>query len=311
MKKQNHIYKIKNAVWGVLSFFIVATLSSCEDVIDLKSATGPTQLVVDGWINNQPGAQQIRLTWSQNYFDNSAPKPVQGAEVTVTDNLGNVFVFEDLANDGNYIWKGTAKDTLGKIGRSYVLNIKNGADIYTASSEIKRVPKVDSLVYQKETLPFKPDDGPKEGYIASFYARDLPGEGDRYWIKPVKNGKVAITKASDLVVAYDAGPSAGAPSDGLIFILPLRQAITRDSLYSAGASVGVELHSITPDAFDFIKQVAEQGSNGGLFATPVANVKSNVTNTNPNGIRPLGFFGATAVSRMETTIDPAKARPED
>jgi hypothetical protein len=311
MKKQNHIYLIKHAVLSVFSLFLLAGLTSCEDVIDLNTATGPTQLVVDGWINNQPGNQKIKLTWSANYFDNSAPKPVQGAEVTVTDNLGNVFVFEDLANDGNYIWKGTGTDTLGKVGRTYALSIKNGEDVYTASSEIKRVPKVDSVVYQKETLPFKPDKGPKEGYIASFYARDLPGEGDRYWIKPVVSGKIAISKASDLTVAYDAGPSAGAPSDGLIFILPLRQAITRDSLYLAGASVGVELHSITPEAFEFIKQVAEQGSNGGLFATPVANVKSNVTNTNPNGIRPLGFFGATAVSRMETTIDPAKARPED
>lgn len=302
---------MKKAISGFLALVVMAGLSSCEDVIDLETANGPAQLVVDGWITNQAGPQTIKLTWSAAYFDNSASKPVLDAVVEVKDNLGTVYEFKDIAGDGQYIWNGTLQDTLGQIGRSYILQIKNGENVYTASNEIKRVPKVDSVVYQKETLPFKPDKGPKEGYIASFYARDFNGEGDNYWIKPVVNGKVAISKATDLTIAYDAAFNAGAPSDGLIFILPLRQSITKDSLYLAGASVGVELHSITNEAFEFIKQLSEQASNGGLFATPIANIKSNVTNTNPNGIRPLGYFGASAVSRMETVIDPAKARPED
>jgi hypothetical protein len=311
MKNNNNISLFKKAAFGLLSCFVLAGLSSCEDVIDLETAGGPTQLVVDGWITNQAGPQTITLTWSAAYFNNSAAKPVLGAEVTVTDNLGTIYEFKDLAGDGKYIWNGTSKDTLGHIGRSYALQIKNGEDLYTSNNEIRRVPKIDSIVYQKETLPFTPDKGPKEGYVASFYTRDFEGEGDNYWIKPVVSGKVAISKATDLTIAYDAAFNAGAPSDGLIFILPLRQSITKDSLYSAGASVGVELHSITNEAFEFIKQLGEQASNGGLFATPISNIKSNVKNTNPNGIRPLGYFGASAVSRMETVIDPAKARPED
>ena len=105
-------------------------------------------------------------------------------------------------------------------------------------------------------------------------------------------------------------PRAISP-DGLIFILPLRQALTSDSLYSAGASVGAELHSITNEAFEFLKQIREQAANGGLFAVPIQNIKSNVVNTNPSGPKALGFFGASAVTRMETVIDPAKARPEE
>jgi hypothetical protein len=97
----------------------------------------------------------------------------------------------------------------------------------------------------------------------------------------------------------------------LIFIQPIRRSVTTDSLYQAGNHVGVELHSITNEAFYFIQQVQEQSNNGGLFATPLANIKSNVSNADPNGRKPLGYFGASAVSRMETIIDPAKARPED
>ncbi len=311
MENIKRIFDIKSVTFAIIMACSVIGLTSCEDVIDLNSATGPTQLVVDGWITNEPGSQSIRLTWSAAYFNNDAAKPVLGAEVTVTDDKGVVYTFKDLANNGKYVWGGSIKDTLGHIGRKYTLKVKNQADIYTAVNEIKRVPVIDSIVYQKETLPFKPEKGPKEGYVASFYARDFEGAGDTYWIKPVINGKATVTRPTSISIAYDAAFSAGAPSDGLIFILPLRQAITTDSLYSAGASVGAELHSITNEAFDYLKQIGEQAANGGLFAVPIQNIKSNVVNTTPGGPGALGYFGASAVSRRETVIDPAKARPEE
>ncbi|CAG5073685.1 hypothetical protein DYBT9623_04864 [Dyadobacter sp. CECT 9623] len=285
-------------------------LTGCEDVIDLETQTGPRQLVVDGWITNQAGPQTIKLTWSASYFDNTPAKPVLNAEVVIRDDRGTIYEFEDSLGNGQYIWQ-KAGDTLGHVGRKYTLTIKQGAETFTSSTEIRRVPAVDSIVYTKEKLPFEPDKGPREGYVAEFYARDFVGEGDTYWIKPVIRGKAEVQRATSISIAYDAAFGAGAPSDGLIFILPLRQSITTDSLYSAGNQIGVELHSITNEAFEFLKQIREQAGNGGLFATPIANIRSNVVNANPAGPKALGFFGASAISRMETTIDPAKARPEE
>ena len=311
MKNINFNLNIKQLFYSVLAIGASVGMTSCEDVIDLKADSGPTQLVVDGWITNQPGIQTINLTWSGSYFDNSAAKPVLGAEVTVTDNKGVVYNFKDLSGNGQYTWGTSLKDTLGHIGRIYTLKVKNQADIYTAVNEIKRVPKIDSIVYQNETLPFNPDKGPKKGYIVSFYARDFVGAGDTYWIKPVINGKAVVAKPTSISIAYDAAFSAGAPSDGLIFIQPIRQSLTIDSLFSAGASVGAELHSISNEAFNYLKQIQEQAANGGLFATPIQNIKSNVVNSNAKGEKALGYFGASAVSRLETVIDPAKARPEE
>lgn len=287
------------------------TLTSCEDVINLETANGTPQLVVDGWLTNQAGQQSITLSWSGAYFDNSTPKPVTGAVVTVTDDKGKVYNFEDADGDGKYLWGKTNADTLGHVGRTYSLKVVNGTDTFTAKSELKRVPTVDSVVYRHEKWPFEPDKGPREGYVAQFYARDIEGVGDTYWIKPVIRGKAVVDKGENISIAYDAAFGAGAPSDGLIFILPLRESITTDSLYSAGAEVGVELHSITYEAFEFLKQVSEQAANGGLFATPIANVRSNVINADPNGPKALGFFSTSAVSRKETVIDPEKARPDD
>src|SRR5690606_25451692 len=159
-------------------------------------------------------------------------------------------------------------------------------------NEIKRVPTVDSLVYTKEKLPFKPDNGRQEGYIAQFYARDFQGTGDTYWIKPIINGKVTVAKPTNITVAWDASYNAGGEVDGLIFFLPLRQAITTDSLFLEGESTGVELHSITNETFEFLKQVREQSANGGLLAIPMTNVRSNIINQNASGSKALGYFGA-------------------
>lgn len=162
MKNIIRIFNLKQALYVALLSAPIG-LTSCEDVIKLDTETGPAQLVVDGWITNQPGPQTIRLTWSAGYFDNSPAKPILGAEVTVTDDKGKVYEFKDLANDGKYIWE-TSSDTLGHIGRKYTLKVKNESNIYTAVNEIKRVPKIDSIVYQHETYPFEPDKGPKRIY---------------------------------------------------------------------------------------------------------------------------------------------------
>jgi len=308
MKKLN---TLKYLQLPALFALAALTLTSCEDVIDLKTDNGPSQLVVDGWLTNQPGEQAITLSWSASYFDNNVPKPVLGAEVTVTDDKGKIYKFLDADGDGKYTWGKTTADTLGHVGRTYSLKVVNGADTFTSKSELKRVPTVDSVVYRHEKWPFEPDKGPREGFVASFYARDMEGVGDTYWIKPVIRGKAVVDKGANISIAYDAAFGAGAPSDGLIFILPLRESITTDSLYSAGAQIGVELHSITYEAFEFLKQVSEQAANGGLFATPIANVRSNVVNADPNGPKALGFFSASAVSRKETVIDPEKARPDN
>jgi len=311
MKNFLKALRLKSAAASILSAAICFIFISCEDVIDLETQTGPEQMVVDGWITNDAGPQTIKLSWSANYFNNNAPKPVLDAEVTITDNLGKVFEFKDVDANGTYTWGISNTDTLGQIGRTYTLKIKNGTEMYSAVSEIKRVPAVDSVVYRNEKLPFEPDEGPKEGFVAQFYARDFAGSGDTYWIKPFVSGKAVVDKAVNISIAYDAAFNSGAATDGLIFILPLRESITTDTLYSAGASVGVELHSITKETFEYLNQIREQASNGGLFATPITNIKSNVINADPAGPKALGFFAASAVSRKETVIDPAKARPDD
>ena len=307
---------MKNKAYPIFSILLALTLtsvglSSCEDVIDLKTETGPTRLVVDGWITDQPGPQTIRLTLSAGYFDNKPAAIATGAEVVVTDDKGTLFPFRYMPEKKVYQWTPPRDSVkLGRVGGSYTLKISYEGEEYVASNEIKRVPPIDSLSYKQEKLPIKPPEGPQEGYIAEFYARDFIGLGDTYWIKPLKGGKLNGTDASAISLAFDGAFSAGSPSDGLIFIQPLRQSITVNRLFSAGDTVGVELHSLTLETYYFLLQVRQESANGGIFAVPPANIPTNIYTVRPNGKRALGFFGASAVSRAETVINPREAKPK-
>lgn len=294
----------------ILLSLSVFYLTSCQDVIQLDTETGPSQLVVDGWITNQPGSQNIRLTKSANYFDNAAAKPALGATVVVTDNDGKIFEFKDLKNDGNYTWKPIGNQAIGKIGGLYALNIKYAGEEYNAITSINRVPAIDSISYEYKEPSIAPTDAPKKGYLAEFYAKDPTGVGDCYWIKFSKNHK-AYNKPGEITLAFDAAFSPGAASDGLTFIEPIRQAVTPQNgtqLYAEKDTLAIELHSISLEAYYFLFQVRQESANQGLFATPPANIPTNVVNVRKDGPKALGFFGSSAVSTSQTVFDDKKAK---
>ncbi|TAE41578.1 MAG: DUF4249 domain-containing protein [Runella slithyformis] len=288
----------------------VGFLSSCEDVVPIDVTPGPTQLVIDGWLTDQPGPQQIKLTNSAAYFENSPAKPVLGATVTVADEKGRIFEFKDLKNNGVYVWNpASVRDTLARRGLRYGLQIKTGTEEYVAQTAFNRVPKIDSITYFSEKPAVAPQKGPKEGFRAEFWSRDPTGRGDCYWIKAFKNNKY-FNRTENIAVAYDGAFSQGSASDGLIFILPIRRSINPE-LWAEKDTVRVELHAVPLEAYYFLQQVQQEGGNQGLFATPPANILTNVLNRDAKGRKALGFFGASSVSSFTTIIDSKKAKPKE
>ncbi len=291
---------------GKLAFlFLLAlqlTFSSCEDEIRPELEDAPEIVAIDAWINNKPEPQIIRLNGTQQYFDNSVPAGLSGAIVQVVDENLNVFEFEETAS-GEYTWTPQAGETFGQIGVQYGLNIEYNGVTYNSISKMNGVPPVDSISFTFEGV-----DGPfPDGYFAEFWARDLAGEGDTYWIKTFKNG-VYQGKPSEINIAFDAGFSNGGSIDGLIFIPPIRFGVNSFeenengeivAPFQPGDSIYVELHSITNEAFFFLNEVAFQTNRPGgfaeLFATPLSNVVTNIIPSDEN-TEVVGFFNVSAVS---------------
>lgn len=302
MKRLSFLYPL------VLCLLVLGSLSGCETVIDAKLDTGPTQLSVDAILTDQPGPQTIHLTQTAPYFNSGTPSAALSATVTVTDNVGKSYAFTDENNDGYYVWQpASTTDTLGHVGRTYQLTINLGGETYRASSAINRVPIVDSLVFAKTKInPLSK----VEGYRAEFYTRDLPGAVDYYRIRYYRNGTLQA-RARDIIIVQDAAFRGSADTDGLLFIQPIRRSINPDSLYALNEEVKVEVQSLSLEAYNFWDALRTQITNGGLFATPPANVPTNITNTNPSGRKPVGFFITSAVRSRTARIVNENIRPDD
>ncbi len=287
-------------------FFVGASalMLGCEEVINPNLQEAAPVMVVDAWVNDLPQTQTIIITRSQPYFDAVTPPAVAGALVSLIDSQGKVYAFtENDSKPGYYEWTPTAFDELTK-NVGYKLIITTGTDIFEATSYMGRVPQIDSLTFEKDTRPGSSDEITR----AEFWATDPAGVGDAYWIRTYKNG-IPLLKPSEINMAFDAGMSIGGQTDGVTFIAPVRRRINSNDEDADGAllspivdgdSIHVQIHSVTPAAFTFLTQLSIQTNRPGgfqeLFSTPLANVSTNIVNTNPGGSKVVGFFNVSAVS---------------
>lgn len=292
-------------------FLSFLALTSCEEIVTLPSPASDHFIVVEANLTNQNKPQQIILSRSQDYFDQAAVPKIGGAQVIVSDSLGHQFTFmEKVALSGIYVWEPTVQQpTIGNVGTTFTLNVKWQNETVTAKAKMNRVPPIDSILYQYDEATGRQgaNDSPKNGYDAQFYARDLRGAGDCYRVKTYRNG-VLFNDPINLTLVYDAGFQKGAMTDGLMFILPIRRSIS-PSLYVENDKIRVELWSISEDEFNFYSQARLELNNAGLFSRPAANIPTNIKNTNSaSKLQGTGWFGVSAVSSLETVVDPKKAK---
>ena len=292
---------IKISLWAS---FIVLAFSSCEDVISVEPEFAEDQIVIDAWIDNRNIPQEIKITRSQQYFDNSRPVGLDNANVSVARSDGEVFSFINQG-DGRYIWSPQAEEGLGEVGQTFTLEIDLGSESFTAQTTIQRVPTVDSITQEFRENEIFLDDG----IYLEFFARDPSGTGDAFWVKAFKNGEF-LNNASQMNLVFDAGFDAGSQLDGIIFIPPIREFINEldeddiDTPWNPGETCKVEIHSLSLDAFNFLEIARDQINNGGngIFSLPLANTRTNITN-NSGGLEPLGLFNIAAVTSREITVE--------
>ncbi len=289
-------------------FLVPLAFFSCEDPVVLESRFEQPELVVDAWLNNISEPQTILLTESQDYYANRLPTPVTDAQVIVCQTVDQVptstcFVF-DHQGEGRYVWTPTDGETLGEVGTEFGLGIQRGDNQYVSVTTMNRTATIDSLSFQFEEEAI----GLEEGLYAQIYARDPVGQGDAYLIRSTINDTLLLRPA-ELNIAYDATFSPGTNTDGITFIFPIRFNINRTDDDGApvpleeGDKVGVEIISLSQEAYLFLRIVQEQVNNGqsGLFDLPVANSPGNIINLETEE-NILGFFNVAASARIERTV---------
>lgn len=288
--------KIKiNFIYQTLIVIALLILSSCEDVVQIKLDQGKQLLVIDAFINDLRQTQKVRVTLSQNYFDNSNNvSVVPDATVLLKDITANTTYTFTYALDGNYTYTLSSTDTIARVNHLYQLQVIYKGYTYTATALQKRTAIIDSIQvkYDKHNLITK------ESYRCILWGRDVPGPiPDFYWIKSFRNN-IFFGKTSEINYAYDgaSGGSGGVRADGFVFTPNIAEAITPFGAYfQKYDTCRVEIHSISEECFNMFIQIITNTNNQGLFATTLENTKTNIVSPSDVPLKAVGFFNMATV----------------
>ncbi len=258
----------------ILSFlFVLVVLQSCSEKIDLELNDTYPRLVVEGAITDQPGPHFIKVTSTSSYFTDEAPTAISDAEVSISDE-NSTWILQQV-EDGVYA---TDSNFFGVAGHTYQLKITRGEEEYTASSTLRTVPPLDSV----SIAPY-----PIMPVIQQIFVhfQETINSADFYLWKVFLNGDDITNTPSQTPFSDDQG------LDGIYISASIYN--IRPDLYtlSQGDTINVRMYSIDYEYMMFlVALMRNQGSTGGPFAGPPANIKGNISNG------ALGYFIASAVT---------------
>ena len=255
---------MKRFLYGAL---LIATLWSCEDVIEVDLETAPPRLVVEASINWFKGGagdvQTILLTTTASFYQEEVP-PATGASVTITDEAGNEFIFTEVGATGRY--ENIA--FIPVIDREYTLTILYEGETYTATETLKSVVAIEYVTQDKE------GGFTGESTEIKAYYTDPAGEENHYFFK------FRSDAASDQDVYKDEFFD-GNPIFGLYI---------EDDL-DTGDQVTIQSFGVSKAYYNYMFTLLTQfGVGGGGFETQPATVRGNVINQTDPDHYPYGYF---------------------
>ena len=272
--------------FNIIALFIaIFIFSSCEDVIDVNIAEGKKSLVVEGWITNKPEPQFVKLYYTNGLNAGNNFSMVNGATVSLSDNAGNTELLQEVT-PGKY--QISAMKSIE--GRVYTLKIESSVGNYEAVTEARRVSMpIDSLrfKFEKKSTIYE-----KEGYYPHSFGQELEGKGDFIQVRLYKNGKY-LNQDRDFNLFEDEFVDGNYIGDAE---LSVKEPFVKNDMVKA------EVWSLSEDAFRFWTDIQIQLQNGQLFATPLANTRTNVKKTSSNALDVVGYFGASLVQSVEAKV---------
>ncbi|MDP4222899.1 MAG: DUF4249 domain-containing protein [Bacteroidota bacterium] len=287
----------------------IALVAGCTVEFFPDADKNQETLVVEGMITDQDRSNRIRLTKSTPVGMPIVTKAVRGAVVTIADGDGIVTTLKE-SPAGTY-----STDSLtfrGQPGSSYSLNIKvNNKTYETDFIELKPVPPISSLYYEKEVITASRDTNDvEEGcrvYVDSYdptgkcrYFRWDYTETWEYRIPyNVVNRECYVTERSGEILIRNTSSF----SQARISKFPVLFVSNKTDRLKETYSILVSQYSIGEPEYNFWERVRNVSQNvGNLYdVTPMA-VRGNIRCiTNPSE-EVYGYFSVSAVTQKRLFI---------
>ena len=319
---------MKNYPTYIIGFTLLIIGWSCKEVYypeDIKSSERIP--VIQGMIHNDE-VPSVKLSWALRYDDNLT-EYISGAEVRVTDDLGNMVTLEET---GNGFYTSFNSELTGEPGRIYTLYVRlpDGNEYVSSPELLPDYPVVDSLYADpgtREILTYSGSNEPlTEKQEGLFILADLSGDTDsalyfRFSTKTVKEitytqdpgtlgaKTVFVWETGTLGNFYSANHTIEYnnrqilrehPVGFLHFDYDASQETERATApYPEGWVLIFKIYSISERAYNYYNSIAEQlGSNNQMFAPIPSQVNSTIRCLTDPEKEVIGIFEASAQTKI-------------
>jgi hypothetical protein len=277
---------MKTIIKILLMTFSASAFFGCNETIELDLEQTPPRIIVDGLITNENTAHYVKLSQSVDFYHKGKVPAVSGAEVTVSDNEGNVYHFLESETTAGYY----AASFEGKIGNSYSLEVElpSGEKL---SAEDQMVP-----VMQVDRLDWIVDEDEKENpreegfyYRIRIFGEEPAATKDYYLFKFFRNDSIQNFDSKTGVFFADDN-LVGGYLDGL----------ESPEHYKKGDEGRFEIYRISRDAFLFYNDLNNiLNGDGGMSSPSPTNPRSNIRSSEGPG---LGLFQVSAVNKTSIKV---------
>jgi hypothetical protein len=283
---------------------ILIILNSCITQFIPKTNEDKKILVVDGLLTDLPGPDTIKLSESQPLGLKNTSNPVRGCIVTISDNAGNTF---NLAEDASGTYVTNPSEFQGVIGRSYTLHITGGSlnnnHFESYPMELKSVPPIDTLYYEKVTLAEVGGTSTAEGCQIYFNTHDPTNQTKYYRWTYTETWKIILPYNDALnKICWVTGKSdqiniknTSVIGEARIDRYPINFISNLTDRLRVKYSILLKQYSINEDEYLYwekLQNVSEQ--IGGLYDMIPSSITGNVYCLDDPDIKVLGYFSVSA-----------------
>ena len=120
--------KMEKYGW-LLGISLIVFITACQKVINIDLNSTSPNIVIIGNVNDQPGPYTVTLSQTANFSDPNTFPSIDGAFVTISDNVGDMDTLVEVS-PGTY----HTKKIMGVPGRTYYLTVLANGRTYTANS---------------------------------------------------------------------------------------------------------------------------------------------------------------------------------
>ncbi len=299
---------------ALVVFLLLCSLVSCQRDFTIKTNANVTQLVVEGYINNEdPEYNYVLLTKSQDFFStDTAGLIVTDAKVTVTaGDLGetNGGISWDTANRVSLIEQpfGGISDAVsrgvysdprlktdpghalrGEPGRFYRLDIDYEGKQYSSVTSMPGVIPIDSITTGYYFTDMADSNISKARITINYQDPDTTGNSELFFRRSSENRKSFGWGGLKTNARLNN-------DDALINGQYVR--LTVQYSFGLGDTVVMQMASVDRAVYNFWNSYGEALSNDGPFATPIV-LKTNITGENVTGCF-SGFSTSSIKARVE------------